>query len=256
MDELSFEGKKFISSKRAAEVTGYAQDYVGQLSRMGKISGRRVGRSWYVDEEELRKHRLEETAVSHLHRAKNEEVSVEAGSEESKFENLPALSNVQAPETSEITNIRDFKVNKEEISEERAILNSEGLEKNNEEGIGEQEKIADDDAQNDIKSAFLPDLQAKYENSKEKFSAYRHPSPLGGEVLTDSITHPDSPGYEKKLIFRLGFIASLFFISIFLNLFIVRVDEISSMQSRSYFTATSFFSGTNIITEIKSLLGK
>lgn len=50
MDELEIQGKKYISSKRASELTGYAKDYVGQLARGGKVAGTRVGRAWYVDE--------------------------------------------------------------------------------------------------------------------------------------------------------------------------------------------------------------
>lgn len=56
MDELIFSGKKYISSKRAAQITGYAKDYVGQLARAGKVPGTRVGRAWYVDEEALLAH--------------------------------------------------------------------------------------------------------------------------------------------------------------------------------------------------------
>jgi hypothetical protein len=50
VDELEIQGKKYISSKRASELTGYAKDYVGQLARAGKVPGTRVGRAWYVDE--------------------------------------------------------------------------------------------------------------------------------------------------------------------------------------------------------------
>lgn len=41
---------KYISSKRASRVSGYAQDYVGQLVRMGKLSATKVGKSWFVEE--------------------------------------------------------------------------------------------------------------------------------------------------------------------------------------------------------------
>ncbi len=56
MDELVLSGKKYISSKRASELTGYAKDYVGQLARGGKIPATRVGRAWYVDETALLLH--------------------------------------------------------------------------------------------------------------------------------------------------------------------------------------------------------
>lgn len=53
MDELEVGGKKYISSKRASEITAYAKDYIGQLARAGKVPGTRFGRAWFVDEEAL-----------------------------------------------------------------------------------------------------------------------------------------------------------------------------------------------------------
>lgn len=56
MDELIFDGEKYVSSKRAAEITGYAKDYVGQLCRMNKVIARLVGRTWYIQERSLLEH--------------------------------------------------------------------------------------------------------------------------------------------------------------------------------------------------------
>lgn len=56
MEELEIQGKKYISSKRASKITGYAKDYIGQLARAGKIAATRVGRAWYVSEAEILKH--------------------------------------------------------------------------------------------------------------------------------------------------------------------------------------------------------
>ncbi len=64
MDELEIGGKKYISSKRASELTGYAKDYIGQLARGGKIDATRVGRAWYVDQESLFTHAHDDEAVS------------------------------------------------------------------------------------------------------------------------------------------------------------------------------------------------
>lgn len=52
-EQLFIEGKEYVSSKKAAEESGYAQDYVGQLARKGLISARRVGNSWYILPESL-----------------------------------------------------------------------------------------------------------------------------------------------------------------------------------------------------------
>lgn len=56
MEELVIEGKTYLSSKRAAKVSGYAKDYIGQLCREGRVEAKLVGRSWYVYEPSLRDH--------------------------------------------------------------------------------------------------------------------------------------------------------------------------------------------------------
>ena len=58
MDEILIEDKKYVSSKRAAKMTGYAKDYVGQLCREGRVPARLVGRSWYVLEAAIQDHRF------------------------------------------------------------------------------------------------------------------------------------------------------------------------------------------------------
>lgn len=58
MDEILIEEKKYVSSKRAAKVTGYAKDYIGQLCREGRVPARLVGRSWYVLESAIYDHRF------------------------------------------------------------------------------------------------------------------------------------------------------------------------------------------------------
>lgn len=50
-NELIFNNKKFLSSKRAGELAGYTNDYVARLCRQKKVLGRMVGRAWYVEEE-------------------------------------------------------------------------------------------------------------------------------------------------------------------------------------------------------------
>jgi hypothetical protein len=58
MDEITLEDKAYVSSKRAAQITGYAKDYVGQLCREGRVEARLVGRNWYVLESSIRAHRF------------------------------------------------------------------------------------------------------------------------------------------------------------------------------------------------------
>ena len=58
MNEVIINEKKYISSKQAAEITGYAKDYIGQLCREGRIPAQLIGRSWYVLESALQEHRF------------------------------------------------------------------------------------------------------------------------------------------------------------------------------------------------------
>ena len=51
--QIIFDGKKFLTSREASRVSGYASDYIGQLCRGGKLSCRRVGKSWFVEEDSL-----------------------------------------------------------------------------------------------------------------------------------------------------------------------------------------------------------
>jgi hypothetical protein len=60
---IAFDGKEYISARRASEYTGYNQDYVGQLARSGKILSRQVGNRWYVDHAGILKHKEEKDSL-------------------------------------------------------------------------------------------------------------------------------------------------------------------------------------------------
>jgi hypothetical protein len=60
-ESLLIDGKPYISSRRAAEIAGYSNDYIGQLCRENKLLCRMVGRFWYINEQSILKHREEST---------------------------------------------------------------------------------------------------------------------------------------------------------------------------------------------------
>jgi hypothetical protein len=60
---VSFDGKDYISANRAAKVTGYNQDYIGQLARTGKVLSRQIGNRWYVDRAGLIAHKTEKDSL-------------------------------------------------------------------------------------------------------------------------------------------------------------------------------------------------
>lgn len=60
---ISFDGKDHISASRAAQITGYHPDYVGQLARSGSVVSRQVGNRWYIDRDGLLAHKREKDSL-------------------------------------------------------------------------------------------------------------------------------------------------------------------------------------------------
>jgi len=59
MNDLFVGDEKLISTPRASEISGYSKDYIGQLCREDKVECRRVSGQWYVDEDSLKKYKIE-----------------------------------------------------------------------------------------------------------------------------------------------------------------------------------------------------
>jgi|SRR3989344_2578562 len=106
MDELLIEEKKYVSSKRAAKMTGYAKDYIGQLCREGRVPARLVGRNWYVLETAIQDHRFGTTDIQS---EENEQSTTPESATSNKWESpryesttdefLPSVNRLKTPET-------------------------------------------------------------------------------------------------------------------------------------------------------------
>ena len=60
---VSFDGKDYVSASKAAKLTSYNQDYIGQLARAGKILSRQIGNRWYVERVGLLVHKAQKDAL-------------------------------------------------------------------------------------------------------------------------------------------------------------------------------------------------
>ena len=60
---VSFDGKGYVSGTKAAEMTGYHQDYIGQLARRGTVLSRLAGNRWYVSRDGILAHKKEKDAL-------------------------------------------------------------------------------------------------------------------------------------------------------------------------------------------------
>ena len=115
-ESLILEGKNYISAKRAAKVINYAQDYIGQLCRRGKLDCRMIGRSWYVTEESLLAHR--ESAVD----ATQERVSKIVEKNEIKVEETKIEDAIENKVEEKIAQENTFKYEPEQGHQLPALL--------------------------------------------------------------------------------------------------------------------------------------
>jgi len=94
-NDLILGGKKFISSRRAAQFCGYTQDYIGQLIRGRKVDAQMVGRSWFVSEESLISYKAQ---VEEIQKGKTaSQGSVREVAE--PVSNTPESASVESPKT-------------------------------------------------------------------------------------------------------------------------------------------------------------
>lgn len=60
---VGFDGQEYVSSKHAAELVNYTQDYVGQLARGGKVRSKQQNGRWYVSKDDIRSHKARKDAM-------------------------------------------------------------------------------------------------------------------------------------------------------------------------------------------------
>ncbi len=66
MEELVLNGVTYLKASAAARNAGYTSDYVGQLCRSKKIDAKLVGRTWYVNPDQLGTHQVEKRRMSRV----------------------------------------------------------------------------------------------------------------------------------------------------------------------------------------------
>ncbi len=64
MEVLVLDGKSYVKASKAAKELGYATDYVGQLCRGGQVDAHLIGRTWYVNQDNLSTHKVEKKRTS------------------------------------------------------------------------------------------------------------------------------------------------------------------------------------------------
>lgn len=77
METLVLNGKTYVKASKAARDLGYTSDYVGQLCRGGHVDAHLVGRTWYVNQDQLGEHRVEKKRMSRVKAREQARKSIE-----------------------------------------------------------------------------------------------------------------------------------------------------------------------------------
>lgn len=121
---VSFDGRDYISASRAAKITGYSQDYVGQLARGEKIPSRQIGSRWYVDRAAIIEHKRHNDSL--LGAVQAESVGIQRPVAQESLE-IDAGANANAePHFSyiqeDLSPIPAFEANQPEVAEEQVLI--------------------------------------------------------------------------------------------------------------------------------------
>jgi hypothetical protein len=90
---IHFGGREYFSASRASKLSGYNQDYIGQLARGGKIPSRQIGNRWYVDYTALIKHKEEKDALLAAVQAESVGIQRKQESSSASFSDIPVAYN-------------------------------------------------------------------------------------------------------------------------------------------------------------------
>lgn len=77
MDSVVLDGITYIKTAKAAKLAGYTADYVGQLCREKEIDCKKIGRSWYVSQDELIAHKRDAKRSSRIKARKEVHKAIE-----------------------------------------------------------------------------------------------------------------------------------------------------------------------------------
>lgn len=148
MEEISVKGEKYLKASVIAENFGYTSDYIGQLCRSGQVKATLVGRSWYVNEDSVRKHR------------KGRYRSTSTKSKEHLREAVEVKSVNSEGKKSAITNTKYE-------NDESDLIPTIKINKVTEENINENKDISDEE--------ITPDEISEIEKTKVEFAAVQRP---------------------------------------------------------------------------------
>lgn len=169
MDEIIIDEKRYVSSKRAAKITGYAKDYIGQLCREGRVPARLVGRSWYVLETAIQDHRFGNSEAGAENKGELEDLSEENPVKES-ISDFPRYKEDQVETISVLHKLPDSDIpeNKDDPADDDLSKRLQDSWKAWFDHIGDMGNTTKDAEKEGIELAVETTVQAEQEENREE----------------------------------------------------------------------------------------
>lgn len=121
MEKLVLDGKVFVKASSAADELGYTRDYIGQLCRAGTVQAHLVGRSWYVNQEQLQLHKKEKRRLTKVKAREQVQRSIQAAQEaNSKEKAYESRIKYESDDEELIPEIKKLSVDEERIVQKRS----------------------------------------------------------------------------------------------------------------------------------------
>jgi uncharacterized cupin superfamily protein len=176
---------KFIGTKEASEISGYNSDYIGRLCRSGKVVGRRIGRTWVVEEASLRAfvqsqelnnseraRTLSESRTKEYQAARNGSENTKQNLEKSEVSTFsPYRPLREKPTPSPLFNFRSLQEQAVAVAVALLIVNGSLLIAHSE-GVAKTVRLAIEDVQA-ANTRVASALQSLPENPNSVFTAYK-----------------------------------------------------------------------------------
>jgi hypothetical protein len=229
MDEIELNNKKYVSTRQASSLTGYTNDYIGQLCREKKVDATRIGRSWYVSEDSIIAHKNGTPSIEVKKAEKKEKL------EESEFVVPITKHDIAIQNSLYVEEIEDVEEVEESLPVNSQYLEDTGKESNETEFKYDDEKLASYNSDpepllpplNKIQEDLSPDTNDEEETVSSNLVPTT-PSPKTPVVHSSMVPVPSSTLLRFK---KIGIIFSFLFL----------------------FAATlfAFFDGTQILSFLK-----
>lgn len=191
-DTFMYDGVEYIATARATELTGYAQDYIGQLARNGEVEARKVGRRWFVGKDSLLAHKKEKDGLLAAVQAEASGVGRGAETKKESIEHIEVEAQGESVEIDIHTDVEpgDINFNVRYIPEtEQALVPK----------IPRRERGSEQDASGDIQQGITikkePELK-NIERTEEKVSV--------GDAAETENTAPNDSRQDEDMLVAIG----------------------------------------------------